>query len=265
MCSRALLSKLAAAQETFRNRPLSVDDTVQRLLAKDGHNLLPWYDVGQFICNDVWVALFLHFDRLIPPPTFFQKNTKDIFSENLVVATADMLGNEKGKETGAESAGTKGDRAPPKEQPSKSCTEDSTPPPPPLSPRSKSRIEQLDSLNVSIVDRSAQVDVIERQVETEVSAPDKFMGVGGAFEKDLVDARTIVSRRRLGLHANELAQMYGTLEKLQFTKVDAIITGDLSSGRAEAKQKRKQLTKTISAVMERVVRVRKQVIALEKR
>ena len=82
---------------------------------------------------------------------------------------------------------------------------------------------------MSIVDRPAQVDVIERQVETEVSAPDKFMGVGGAFEKDLVDMQSCQGvawgSMLMSLHR------CGTLEKLQFTKVDAIITGDLSSGR----------------------------------
>ena len=46
------------------------------------------------------------------------------------------------------------------------------------------------------------------------------------------------------------------LERIQFTKVDAIMTADLVTGRVEAKERRKQLTKNITVLLDRVVQVR---------
>lgn len=48
----------------------------------------------------------------------------------------------------------------------------------------------------------------------------------------------------------ELSQCYGDLERLQCKAVDAIMTGDLSSGRSEARKKRKRLTQQITRLMD---------------
>lgn len=275
VCSRTVLAKLSKAQEGWRQHPLSVEDTVQGLLDRATHDALPWYDVGQVICNDVWVALFLHFDRLIPPPMFFHENSRTIFAENLVVATANSLAGQveaEGKDEAVPAGVGEKKYVTGAAASSKQRTPESTPddggaaaPAPPMSPRSISRIKQLDALHASVADRAAQVDDIERQVEVEAAAPGQYGGVAGALGQDLVRARAVVSKYRLAQHANGLAQAYGNLEKLQFTKVDAIITGDLTSGRADAKQKRKSLTKAISVLMARVVASREQVMALEKK
>jgi len=59
----------------------------------------------------------------------------------------------------------------------------------------------------------------------------------------------------------ELSQCYGDLERLQYKAVDAIVTGDLSSGRSEARSRRKSLTQKITRLMniteETVNRLRK--------
>lgn len=59
----------------------------------------------------------------------------------------------------------------------------------------------------------------------------------------------------------ELSQCYGDLERLQYKAVDAVVTGDLSSGRSEARSRRKSLTQKITRLMniteETVNRLRK--------
>ena len=51
------------------------------------------------------------------------------------------------------------------------------------------------------------------------------------------------SPAQLSLVQDALAQCYGDLEKLQYTEIDSVITGDLSTGKADAKTLRKSLSK----------------------
>uniref|UniRef100_A0A7S4BWA8 BAG domain-containing protein n=1 Tax=Chrysotila carterae TaxID=13221 RepID=A0A7S4BWA8_CHRCT len=51
---------------------------------------------------------------------------------------------------------------------------------------------------------------------------------------------------------NDLAQLHGNANKLIATRLDAIITGDLHSGRDEARSMRKQLIQQTEALIERV-------------
>lgn len=51
---------------------------------------------------------------------------------------------------------------------------------------------------------------------------------------------------------NGLAQLHGDLNKLLATKLDAILTGDLNTGRDAARAKRKELIKTTESMIERV-------------
>ena len=50
---------------------------------------------------------------------------------------------------------------------------------------------------------------------------------------------------------NELRQACGNLENFQYIKVDAIITADLTSGKDEAKARRKAINARCDAVRER--------------
>ena len=51
---------------------------------------------------------------------------------------------------------------------------------------------------------------------------------------------------------NELAQLHGNANKLLATKLDAILTGELRSGKEEARAKRKQLIGMTETLIDRV-------------
>ena len=51
------------------------------------------------------------------------------------------------------------------------------------------------------------------------------------------------SAAQLSTIQDALAQEYGHLEKLQFNEIDAVITGDLTTGKDDARQMRKALSK----------------------
>lgn len=51
---------------------------------------------------------------------------------------------------------------------------------------------------------------------------------------------------------NELAQLHGNANKLLATKLDAILTGELNSGKDEARAKRKQLIGVTETLIDRV-------------
>lgn len=63
---------------------------------------------------------------------------------------------------------------------------------------------------------------------------------------------------------NELAQLHGNANKLLATKLDAILTGELNSGRDCARAKRKALIKTTESLIERVEVFVKQFDSLKK-
>jgi nocturnin len=76
-------------------------------------------------------------------------------------------------------------------------------------------------------------------------------GTIGGFEKKLQEAQALVDAAAdasalpalLALRG-ELAQINGSIEKLQCTGIDAVVTAELTSGKAEAKGRRKELTMT---------------------
>ena len=57
---------------------------------------------------------------------------------------------------------------------------------------------------------------------------------------------------------SELAQLHGNVDQLQFNKIDTVMTGPLTSGKAQAKAQRKALTKQCIALGERIEVVKKQ-------
>ena len=56
--------------------------------------------------------------------------------------------------------------------------------------------------------------------------------------------------RRLAL--SQLAQLNGKLDRFQFESVDAVATGDLSSGKSDAKAMRKDLNAGVDALRVRI-------------
>ena len=57
---------------------------------------------------------------------------------------------------------------------------------------------------------------------------------------------------------SELAQLHGNVDQLQFNKIDTVMTGPLTSGKAQAKAQRKALTKQCIALGKRIEVVNKQ-------
>ncbi len=60
-------------------------------------------------------------------------------------------------------------------------------------------------------------------------------------------------RARLLECKDQIAQMNGNLEKLQYAGVDSIITADLDTGKELAKEKRKALNQRCDALRERIL------------
>jgi len=71
-------------------------------------------------------------------------------------------------------------------------------------------------------------------------------------DADMVLAQiTDVSQVPNGLR-NELAQLHGNANKLLATRLDAIITGELNTGKTEARTRRKAMIQTTEQLIERV-------------
>ena len=262
VCTISLMQKLADADRCWNDNPMSLTKSLQDMLESEKQDTLPWYGVGSVICYDVWVAMYLHFDRLIPPPTFFQEVSPSSFSEDLVMSIGTWLNTDaqitRKKEEDAATGREEDMKSVPndgQDKKSDSESQDDVA----MSPRSKSRIKKLETLNDSVTTTADEIDNIEKSFNDEAMAAAQYYSTEGPLQSDLVRERATIAKIRLAGFANDLAQVYGNLEKLQFTKVDAIITADLVSGRIDAKQKRKGLTKSISALMERVISLRKQV------
>ena len=51
---------------------------------------------------------------------------------------------------------------------------------------------------------------------------------------------------------NDLAQLHGDANKILATRIDAILTGDLMSGKDDARSMRKQLIRDVEALIEKV-------------
>jgi hypothetical protein len=94
------------------------------------------------------------------------------------------------------------------------------------SQQSNARIDSLTKL-------SSKVDLIQSKID--------------GFEKAVRDGTA--SGAQLSTIQDALAQCYGNLEKLQFTEIDAVVTGDLITGKGEAKSLRKSLSKRTASLL----------------
>ena len=87
------------------------------------------------------------------------------------------------------------------------------------------------------------------------SALDSLMGIEQQLDRaEVTLSRDIEVLRRLTFgqlvdFKAEIAQLHGSLEKLQFTRIDAVMTGGLTSGRDTARARRKAANKRCSALV----------------
>ena len=77
----------------------------------------------------------------------------------------------------------------------------------------------------------------------------KIPGFQSAVKKGSANAS------QLGVIKGELGQLFGDLEKLQYNEIDAVITGDLETGREDARAMRKGLTKRTARMLDEVKRL----------
>ena len=54
---------------------------------------------------------------------------------------------------------------------------------------------------------------------------------------------------------NDLAQVSGNLDKLQFSGVDSVITAELQSGQQNARERRKNLNRAAEELRERIIKL----------
>ena len=107
--------------------------------------------------------------------------------------------------------------------------------------------------------RSTEVADTLDQIELEV----------GSMEAQLEEAEAILGGHKPGGELdsqlrNDLAQLHGNANKLLATRIDAILTGELVSGRDDARAKRKALIKTVEKLIDSVEKLVKRFDALKK-
>lgn len=91
--------------------------------------------------------------------------------------------------------------------------------------------------------RMQTLDTIEKKL---TKVENKIAGFKQAVDEDTASAP------QLGIIADALAQSYGALEKLQYIEIDAVHTGDLNTGSADARALRKSLTRRTHSAMKQV-------------
>ncbi len=253
-CSRKLTAELRRASDAWAALGAPTGPAAV-LEAMSNPTSTPWFGVGCVVCEDIWLALYFHFDALRyslgGDESTFTETTVLWFRERL---EASALSGAADRDAGASAAPAAAAAAP------AAAAAAAAVPPPPMSPRSCGRLKQLVTLQDQVDAMGSATSATEAFFRAELLAPASVAEFGSRF----VAERDRVAEARLASVVDELAQQYGNLEKLLFTKVDAIITADLDSGRIDAKAKRKALTKAVSALMERVVGMRKEVDAARK-
>jgi len=100
-----------------------------------------------------------------------------------------------------------------------------------VSPRSAAALNKLQRYNQEVEDLENEVADIEAALQDYPRTP----------------------RARLLEAKDQIAQMNGNLEKLQYSGVDSIITAELASGKERAKEKRKALNQRCDALRERIL------------
>jgi hypothetical protein len=121
----------------------------------------------------------------------------------------------------------------------------STEAPPPAPPTGTPRQKQNYSIASDVTLNELDVLEIEMAGYEERLRQHCEMMAGSAVEEELLVTK------------GSLAQMNGILEKFQFVKVDSVTTGNLNSGKDEAKQSRKNLNKRAEALSQNLLEASK--------
>lgn len=100
-----------------------------------------------------------------------------------------------------------------------------------VSPRSATALNKLERYNQEVQELEEEVAGIESALQDYPRTP----------------------RARLLEAKDQIAQMNGNLEKLQYNGVDSIITAELESGKERAKEKRKALNQRCDVLRERIL------------
>lgn len=131
---------------------------------------------------------------------------------------------------------------------------------PPVAPLDTSKRAPPDrTLSRQYSVRSTEVVDTLDQIELEVAA----------MEAQLAEADSVLTRYQPGDELNsqlrnDLAQLHGNANKLLATRIDAILTGELVSGRDDARAKRKSLIKTVEKLIDSVEKLVKKFDILKK-
>ena len=80
-----------------------------------------------------------------------------------------------------------------------------------------------------------------------------------SFQDDASDAKNLYAWK------NQLALLNGQLDKLQMTKIDAVSTGPLKSGKTKARALRKEINEDATALTEEIGILHKQINAAIKK
>ncbi len=92
-------------------------------------------------------------------------------------------------------------------------------------------------ISIKSLQTSGELDRLELELQS-------MQGVSDAAEASLARCEVPLALR------GELAQLHGSLNKLLATRLDAILTGDLTSGREEARARRKSLIVRCESLIE---------------
>ena len=114
-----------------------------------------------------------------------------------------------------------------------------------LSSKSRARWEKLSSLQTRIREVESAVSICSELIRDKAIDPHDWEKFGTPF----VAACSALIGEQLLVASGDLAQSYGTLEKIQFHGLDAVITADLESGRAAVKQRKKALAKCVTSLL----------------
>mmetsp|Transcript_53243 Transcript_53243/g.147593 ORF Transcript_53243/g.147593 Transcript_53243/m.147593 type:complete len:111 (-) Transcript_53243:282-614(-) len=98
-----------------------------------------------------------------------------------------------------------------------------------MSTISTERLATLEDLQAQFDEMSSMVDEFQGTIEGGASEPEELLAI-----------------------KSQLAQLNGKLDRFQFESVDAVATGDLSSGKSDAKAMRKALNAGVDVLRERV-------------
>lgn len=115
---------------------------------------------------------------------------------------------------------------------------------------------------------AAHIDKIDKQLNTfkqqlelaRQNAPDIQLSAGKKRRSQEADD----SMSDVLAIKGKLAQMHGTLDKLQMESIDAVMTGPLTSGKADAKELRKALTKRCEQLTEQVQQAAQEAVSIHR-